>query len=284
MRIDGKALAAARREATAEADRRRVSQGLPVPVLAVILVGDDPASQVYVRNKENACRKAGIEPRTWRLPADTSGKELLDLIETLNRDQSVHGILVQMPLPAHLDEQAVIAAIDPDKDVDGLHPVNAGRLANGLKGFVPCTPQGAIALLEQAGLADMTGLKAVVVGRSVLVGKPMAQLLLNRNATVTICHSRTKDLAAHVAEADILVAAVGQPELIRGDWIKDGAYVIDVGINRVDGHLVGDVQTEAAENHAAAITPVPGGCGPMTVQMLLENTLLAALLQDDCES
>ena len=281
MRIDGKALAARRRETTAAQVARRVQEGKPAPVLAVILVGEDPASQVYVRNKENACRKAGIEPRTWRLAAETSQEDLLALISQLNHDPEIHGILVQMPLPAALDEQAVINAIDPDKDVDGLHPVNAGRLANGLKGFVPCTPQGAIALLEEAGLKDMTGKKAVVIGRSVLVGKPMAQLLLNRNATVTICHSRTKDLADHVREADIVVAAVGRPELIRGDWIKDGAYVIDVGINRVDGHLVGDVQTEAAETHAAAITPVPGGCGPMTVQMLLENTLLAAQLQDE---
>ncbi len=281
MRIDGKALAAARREATAEAVQRRTEQGLPTPVLAVILVGEDPASQVYVRNKENACRKAGIEPRTWRLPADTAQTDLLDLIAQLNSDPAVHGILVQMPLPKHLDEQAVIDAIDPGKDVDGLHPVNAGRLASGLPGFVPCTPQGAIALLESAGLTDMTGLKAVVIGRSVLVGKPMAQLLLERNATVTICHSRTRDLASQVKDADIVVAAVGRPELIQGDWIKDGAYVIDVGINRVEGHLVGDVQTEEAEKHAAAITPVPGGCGPMTVQMLLENTLLAARRQEE---
>lgn len=281
MRIDGKALAAKRREMTASQVQERLAAGKPAPVLAVVLVGEDPASQVYVRNKENACRKAGIEPRTWRLEEQTGQEELLALIRELNEDPTVNGILVQMPLPAHLDEQAVINAIDPDKDVDGLHPVNAGRLASGLPGFVPCTPQGAIALLEEAGLQDMTGLKAVVVGRSVLVGKPMAQLLLERNATVTICHSRTRDLASHVRDADIVVAAVGKPELIQGDWIKDGAYVIDVGINRVDGHLVGDVQTEAAGQHAAAITPVPGGCGPMTVQMLLENTLKAAQMQEE---
>ena len=281
MRIDGKALAARRREALRQKIGQRTDANKAAPCLAVILVGDDPASQVYVRNKENACAKAGIRTKTFRLPAETEQAQLETLIQDLNEDEDVNGILVQMPLPSELDETAAILAIDPKKDVDGLHPENAGRLVAGLDGFVPCTPQGVMYLLEEAGLDDLSGKNAVVIGRSLLVGKPVAQLLLQKNATVTMCHSRTANLADAVKGADIVVAAVGKPHLIQGDWIKDGAVVIDVGINRVDGKLVGDVDTEAAEAHAAAITPVPGGCGPMTIQVLLENTLAACEKQEE---
>lgn len=282
MKLDGKALAASRRETLRQQIEHYTRTGHTAPCLAVILVGEDPASQIYVRNKENACLKAGITPRTWRLSADTTQKELLDLIAQLNEDETVHGILVQMPLPEGLDETEVILAIDPAKDVDGLHPENAGRLMAGLDAFVPCTPQGAMYLLNEAGLDDLSGKKAVVIGRSLLVGKPMAQLLLNKNATVTMCHSRTANLEEEVRHADVVVAAVGRPHLIQGDWIKDGAVVIDVGINRLDtGKLAGDVDTEAAEKRAAAITPVPGGCGPMTIQILLENTFKAAKMQEE---
>lgn len=282
MILDGKALAQSRRVTLRQEIENYTNAGHPQPCLAVILVGEDPASQIYVRNKENACLKAGILAKTWRLDADTTQTELLNLIHQLNEDPQVNGILVQMPLPEGLDETAALLAISPHKDVDGLHPVNAGRLQAGLDGFVPCTPQGAMYLLEQAGLDDLSGKKAVVIGRSVLVGKPMAQLLLNKNATVTMCHSRTANLADEVRAADIVVAAVGKPHLIQGDWIKDGAIVIDVGINRLDtGKLAGDVDTEAAMAHASAITPVPGGCGPMTIQVLLENTFKAAKIQEE---
>jgi methylenetetrahydrofolate dehydrogenase (NADP+)/methenyltetrahydrofolate cyclohydrolase len=252
------------------------------PGLAVVLVGEDPASQVYVGAKARACEEAGIASFEHRLPAETSEAELLTLVERLNRDDAVDGILVQMPLPNGLDEQAVIAAISPDKDVDGFHVINAGRLSVGQRGFVPCTPLGCIMLLKDR-LGDLSGLEAVVIGRSNIVGKPMAQLLVDANATVTVAHSRTKNLAEVVRRADIVVAAVGRPEMVRADWIKPGASVIDVGINRLPpeegktkGRLVGDVAFAEVSAVAGAITPVPGGVGPMTIAVLLRNTLVAA--------
>ena len=256
------------------------------PGLAVVLVGDDPASSVYVRSKGKATREVGMLSIEHRLPADAPQDDLLSLIDRLNADPTVDGILVQLPLPGHIDERVVISRIDPDKDVDGFHPVNAGRLATGLHGFVPCTPLGCLMLLKDQ-LGDLSGKDAVVIGRSNIVGKPMAQLLLARNCTVTVAHSRTSDLAATVGRADVLVAAVGRAEMIEGRWIKPGAIVIDVGINRVPGEglnargqpktrLVGDVEYEAARRRAAAITPVPGGVGPMTIAMLMANTLTAA--------
>ncbi|SHF03202.1 bifunctional methylenetetrahydrofolate dehydrogenase/methenyltetrahydrofolate cyclohydrolase FolD [Acidocella aminolytica] len=256
--------------------------GLPYqPGLAVVLVGDDPASKVYVANKAKQTVEVGMASFEHKLPAETTQEDLLALVRRLNADPKVHGILVQLPLPKHLNADEVIAAISPDKDVDGLTVVNAGRLAAGLPGLVPCTPLGCILLLEDR-LPDMTGLNAVVVGRSNLVGKPIAQLLLQKNCTVTMAHSRTKDLPALCRTADILVAAVGQPEMVKGDWIKPGATVIDVGINRVPGavegktKLVGDVAYQEAAAVAGLITPVPGGVGPMTIACLLRNTLTAA--------
>ncbi len=250
------------------------------PGLAVVLVGDDPASQVYVRNKARTTVEVGMRSFEHRLPADTPQPELLALIAGLNEDRAVHGILVQLPLPAHLDTAAVIAAIDPDKDVDGLHVINAGRLAVGLPGLVPCTPLGCLLLLKDE-LGDMSGLNAVVVGRSNLVGKPIAQLLLAENCTVTIAHSRTRTLPEICRGADVLIAAVGRPRMVRGDWVKPGATVIDVGINRVPAaagktKLVGDVAFGEAASVAGRITPVPGGVGPMTIACLLQNTLTAA--------
>ena len=281
-RIDGKAFAAQLRERIGEAASRFAEQAGRKPGLAVVLVGDDPASDVYVRNKQKACEAAHIASFEHRLPADTSQGQLHELVERLNADPLVDGILVQLPLPGALDEQDIIAAIDPDKDVDGFHIINAGRLSVGQPGFVPCTPMGCMMLLTDR-LGDLSGLDAVVIGRSNIVGKPMAHLLLDANATVTIAHSRTKDLAAVVGRADIVVAAVGRPEMIRGDWLKDGATVIDVGINRLapepgsaKGRLVGDVAYDEASEVAGAITPVPGGVGPMTIAVLLRNTLIAA--------
>jgi methylenetetrahydrofolate dehydrogenase (NADP+)/methenyltetrahydrofolate cyclohydrolase len=269
--IDGKA--------HAQALRGNVASGVAhlarAPGLAVVLVGEDPASSVYVRAKGKACHEAGMASFEYRLPAETTQEVLLKLVRQLNGDAQVDGILVQLPLPGHIDTNAVIAAIDPDKDVDGFHPVNVGRLASGLPGFVPCTPLGCLMLLTDT-LGDLSGLDAVVVGRSNIVGKPMAQLLLGANATVTVAHSRSRDLPALCRRADILVAAVGRPEMIRGDWTKPGATVIDVGINRVDGKLVGDVAFDEAVVHAAHITPVPGGVGPMTIACLLHNTLTSA--------
>jgi methylenetetrahydrofolate dehydrogenase (NADP+) / methenyltetrahydrofolate cyclohydrolase len=280
--IDGKAFAAdlrARIGTLATAFARGTGRR---PGLAVVLVGEDPASQVYVGAKARACEEAGIASFEHRLPAETSEAELLVLVERLNRDPEVDGILVQMPLPNGLDEQAVIAAISPDKDVDGFHVINAGRLSVGQPGFVPCTPLGCIMLLKDRH-GDLSGLDSVVIGRSNIVGKPMAQLLTDANATVTIAHSRTKNLADVVRRADIVVAAVGRPEMVRGDWIKPGATVIDVGINRLPptadkpkGRLVGDVAFAEALDVAGAITPVPGGVGPMTIAVLLRNTLVAA--------
>jgi methylenetetrahydrofolate dehydrogenase (NADP+)/methenyltetrahydrofolate cyclohydrolase len=282
LRIDGKAFADALKAKIAAAAADFALAAGRRPGLAVVLVGEDAASQVYVGAKGRACEEAGIASFEHRLPATTSAAELLTLIERLNRDPQVDGILVQLPLPEGLDEQSVIAAIDPDKDVDGFHIINAGRLSVGQQGFVPCTPLGCLMLLEDH-LGDLSGLEAVVIGRSNIVGKPMAQLLTDANATVTIAHSRTKNLADVVRRADIVVAAVGRPEMVRGDWIKPGATVIDVGINRLPpqegkakGRLVGDVAYAEALQVAGAITPVPGGVGPMTIAVLLRNTLVAA--------
>ncbi|PTQ61536.1 methylenetetrahydrofolate dehydrogenase (NADP+)/methenyltetrahydrofolate cyclohydrolase [Sphingomonas sp. PP-CE-3G-477] len=273
--IDGKAFAAGLRARIADGVTAFRAEAGRVPGLAVVLVGEDPASNVYVRSKGKATREAGMESIEHRLPADVPAEDLLALVATLNADPTIDGILVQLPLPRHIDEQAVIAAIDPDKDVDGFHPINAGRLATGLAGFVPCTPLGCVMLLKSV-LPSLSGLEAVVVGRSNIVGKPMAQLLLRESCTVTVVHSRTKDVPAHIRRADIVVAAVGIPEMIEGDWLKPGATVIDVGINRTDAGLVGDVDFASAVAVAGAITPVPGGVGPMTIACLLRNTLVSA--------
>jgi methylenetetrahydrofolate dehydrogenase (NADP+)/methenyltetrahydrofolate cyclohydrolase len=244
--------------------------------LAVVLVGDDPASAVYVKSKAKAAREANVDVRDHKLAATTTQAELMQLVAQLNADPIVDGILVQMPLPKHLDSDAVIRAIDPAKDVDGLHPTSLGLLAQGRPGFVPCTPKGCMKLLAEVG-ATVEGARAVVLGRSVLVGKPIAMLLQNANATVTMCHSKTRELASEVRRADIVVAAIGRPELVRGDWIADGAVVLDVGINRMpDGKLKGDVEFAGAAERARAITPVPKGVGPMTIACLLENTVEAA--------
>ena len=279
-RIDGKAAAQAIRQRVAAlvpAFERRAGRA---PGLATVLVGEDPASAVYVRSKNRSTEEAGMAGFAHNLPATISEYELLQLVIDLNSDERVDGILVQLPLPPHIDSTRVIETIDPSKDVDGFHPVNAGRLASGLPSLVPCTPLGCLFLLKQE-LGNLTGLEAVVIGRSNIVGKPMAQLLLGENCTVTLAHSRTRDLPAVVRRADIVVAAVGRPEMVRGDWINPGATIIDVGINRVPtddgkGRLVGDVAYAEAAEVAAAITPVPGGVGPMTIAMLMRNTLVAA--------
>lgn len=280
--IDGKAFAATLRAKIADIVPAFVAAAGRTPALSVILVGDDPASQVYVGSKKKACIEAGMESLEYRLPAETSQDELIGLVRQLNEDGHVDGILVQLPLPAHMDDKAVIAAIDPEKDVDGFHIVNAGRLAVGEEAFVPCTPLGCLMLLKDR-LGDLSGMEAVVIGRSNIVGKPMAQLLLGENCTVTIAHSRTRNLPEVVRRADIIVAAVGRAEMVRGDWIRPGATVIDVGINRLPpadgetrGRLVGDVDYAEALPHVAAITPVPGGVGPMTIACLLRNTIVAA--------
>lgn len=278
--IDGKSIAAELRSHVATAVARLKAQHGLVPGLAVVLVGDNPASQVYVRNKEKAVLDAGMNSFPLHLPADTAEPALLDLIQALNNDPKVHGILVQLPLPQQLKSDLVLAAIDPTKDVDGFHCINVGKLASSLPGLVPCTPLGSMILLRSV-MPNLSGKHAVVIGRSNIVGKPMAQLLLQADCTVTIAHSRTHDLPALCHTADILVAAVGRPEMVRGDWIKPGAVVIDVGINRVtlpDGKskLVGDVDYAAASQVARAITPVPGGVGPMTIACLLRNTVQAA--------
>lgn len=273
--IDGKAVAAAVRGEVREQVARLVAGGLQ-PGLATVLVGDDPASGVYVGMKQKACVEVGMRSVGHRLAADVTQDELLGLVRTLGADPAVHGILVQLPLPAHLDTQAVLDAIPAAKDVDGLTPVNQGLLVAGRPGLRPCTPLGVMRLLETTGVA-LRGAHAVVVGRSVLVGKPMALLLLEQHATVTVCHSRTRDLAAEIGRADVVVAAVGQAALVRGAWIRPGAVVIDVGTNRgADGKLCGDVEFAPAAERAAHITPVPGGVGPMTVAMLLANTVTAA--------
>ena len=279
-RIDGKAAGQAIRDQVAALVAEFTRSTGRAPGLATVLVGEDPASAVYVRSKNRATAEAGMVSFAHNLPDTTSENELLQLVTELNADPKVDGILVQLPLPAQIDATRVIETIEPGKDVDGFHPMNAGRLASGLPSLVPCTPFGCLYLLKQE-LGDLTGLEAVVVGRSNIVGKPMAQLLLNENCTVTIAHSRTRDLSAVVRRADIVVTAVGRAEMVRGNWIKPGATVIDVGINRVPtddgkGRLVGDVAYDEAAEVAAAITPVPGGVGPMTIAMLMRNTLVAA--------
>lgn len=281
--IDGKGIAARLRQEVADNAARLTAETGIIPGLAVVLVGDDPASHVYVRNKIRHTADAGMRSFAHRLPATIAQRELLELIDSLNRSHDVQGILVQLPLPAHIESATIIEAIDPAKDVDGLHPLNAGRLATGRPGLTPCTPAGALILVKSV-LADLAGVDAVVVGRSSLVGKPMAQLLLRENATVTVAHSKTRDLPSVIRRADLVVAAVGKPEVIRGDWLKPGATVIDVGINRVEiaggkHGLVGDVAFAEAVEVAGAITPVPGGAGPMTIACLLRNTLQAARAQ-----
>jgi 5,10-methylene-tetrahydrofolate dehydrogenase/methenyl tetrahydrofolate cyclohydrolase len=286
--IDGKAIAEEIRAGIAEAVSKRVGAGKSTPGLATVLVGQDPASEVYVRMKRKACAEVGIESFGFELAADSSQDEVEGLVRELNADPRVNGILVQLPLPGHLDEERVLQSISLEKDVDGFHPINIGRLAQ--KGreplFIPCTPYGCMVLLEKAG-ATFEGANAVVLGRSNIVGMPAALLLIERNATVTVCHSRTRDLPAVVRSADILIAAVGRPEMVRGDWIKPGAFVIDVGINRIadeskkSGYrLVGDVAYDEVKEAAAAATPVPGGVGPMTIAMLLKNTMHAAELAE----
>jgi methylenetetrahydrofolate dehydrogenase (NADP+) / methenyltetrahydrofolate cyclohydrolase len=274
--IDGRAVSAAVRERVREEVSAYRAEAGRVPVLATVLVGDDPGSEIYVRNKRRACEEVGMESVHHGLDAATSEAELLDLVARLGADPEVDGILVQLPLPEQIDPEAVVAAIDPGKDVDGLTPVNAGLLAHGTPGLVPCTPAGVMELLRHEGV-ELEGAEAVVVGRSRLVGVPVARLLLAADATVTVCHSRTRDLAGTCRRADVLVAAVGVPELIGAEAVKPGAVVIDVGINRLEDGLHGDVDYEAAAEVAAAITPVPGGVGPMTIAMLLVNTLQAAM-------
>ncbi|MDY0882133.1 bifunctional methylenetetrahydrofolate dehydrogenase/methenyltetrahydrofolate cyclohydrolase FolD [Dongia soli] len=280
--IDGKAFAEKLRAKIAEQVAFLKEKHGFTPGLAVVLVGEDPASKVYVRNKGEQTKAAGMASFEYKLPDTTSQAEMLALIDKLNKDPNVNGILCQLPVPKQIDPQAIINAIDPDKDVDGFHVVNAGKLATGGEGLVPCTPYGCLLLLKDR-LGDLAGKHAVVIGRSNIVGKPMAQLLLNESCTVTIAHSKTKDLPDEVRRADIVVAAVGRPEMVKGDWIKEGATVIDVGINRIEvngkGKLVGDVEYATALPRAAGITPVPGGVGPMTIGLLLRNTLVAACRQ-----
>ena len=277
--IDGKALAARIRSELAVGTRLLAERGVQ-PGLAVVLVGDDPASHIYVRNKTRACAEIGIRTFDHPLPATVSEAALVALVDRLNRDPEVDGILVQLPLPPAIDARRVLLAVDPQKDVDGFHPDNLGRLLMGEPRYVACTPLGIMRLFEEAR-TPLAGADAVVVGRSNIVGKPMAALLISADATVTVCHSKTRDLAARVARADVVIAAVGHPEMIRGEWIKPGATVIDVGTNRrADGKLVGDVETAVAATRARAITPVPGGVGPMTIAMLLSNTLASARTRD----
>ena len=288
--IDGKQHAINLRERIKLATDNLISKYGITPGLAVVLVGTDPASEIYVRNKGIQTKEAGMESLEFRLPEDTSEEKLLKNVKDLNENQSVNGILVQFPVPEHMSQQRIIETILPSKDVDGLHPVNSGYLASGLKGMVPCTPQGSALLIKET-LGDLSGLHAVVLGRSNLVGKPIVQLLLRENCTVTICHSRTKNLKEVCLSADILVAAVGIPELVKGDWISPGTTIIDVGINRLDApekgpgktKLVGDVDYNGAIKNASSITPVPGGVGPMTIACLLLNTLIATCEQNNIE-
>ena len=288
--IDGKQHAINLRERIKLATDNLISKYGITPGLAVVLVGTDPASEIYVRNKGMQTKEAGMESLEFRLPEDTSEEKLLKNVKDLNENQSVNGILVQFPVPEHMSQQRIIETILPSKDVDGLHPVNSGYLASGLKGMVPCTPQGSALLIKET-LGDLSGLHAVVLGRSNLVGKPIAQLLLKENCTVTVCHSRTKNLKEVCLSADILVAAVGIPELVKGDWISPGTTIIDVGINRLDApekgpgktKLVGDVDYNGAIKNASSITPVPGGVGPMTIACLLLNTLIATCEQNNIE-
>lgn len=274
--LDGKAVASSLQTKIQQRVEQRLQQGLARPGLAVVLVGEDPASEVYVRNKQNACAKVGFHSELHRLDADTSESELLELIQRLNESADIHGILVQLPLPPQIDTDKVTEAILPAKDVDGFHPYNLGRLALRQPLLRPCTPKGVMTLLAQTGI-DLVGLDALVIGQSNIVGRPMALELLAARCTVTICHSRTKDLAHKARNADLLVAAIGKPNFVPGDWIKPGAIVIDVGINRLDnGKLCGDVDYATAAEKASWITPVPGGVGPMTIASLMENTLEAA--------
>lgn len=272
--IDGKAIAAKVREEVAQEVKALQAQGV-TPGLAVVLVGNDAASQVYVRSKEKACAQVGINSVVHRLPEETTQTELLAVIRKLNQDPTVHGILVQLPVPKHIDPKVVQMAVSPDKDVDGFHPLNVGRLWANRPGHIPCTPLGIMRLLDESQV-ELAGKKAVVIGRSDIVGKPMAALLLQRNATVTICHSYTQNVAEECREADIVVVAVGKPGFIKGEWLKPGSTVIDVGINRLPTGLVGDVDFPSAAEVAGKITPVPGGVGPMTIAMLLSNTVQAA--------
>ncbi|MBE6553099.1 MAG: bifunctional methylenetetrahydrofolate dehydrogenase/methenyltetrahydrofolate cyclohydrolase FolD [Ruminococcaceae bacterium] len=276
MRIDGKAISAEIRTEIREETASFIAARGYAPGLAVVIVGEDPASQVYVRNKAKACEEVGFYSEVYRLPTETAQEELNALVDRLNRDEKIHGILVQLPLPKHLDETEVLLRIDPAKDVDAFHPYNVGKIMIGDYDFLPCTPAGVMALLERSGI-DPAGKKCVVIGRSNIVGKPMAMLLLHANGTVTVCHSRTKDLPSVTREADILVVAIGRADFVGADMVKPGAVVIDVGMNRrADGKLTGDVDFAAVEPIASAITPVPGGVGPMTITMLLQNTLTAA--------
>ena len=272
--LDGKAMSDELRAKIAERVASLKKQGV-TPGLAVILVGHDPASEIYVRNKGKGCEETGIYSRTIHLPEDTTQEELNSEIEKLNKDPAIHGILVQLPLPKQLDEQDTLAKILPEKDVDGFHLINAGHMLTGTEGVIACTPRGALHMIKQTGI-DLNGKEAVVIGRSNIVGKPMAMLLLRENCTVTICHSRTKNLAEHTRRADILVAAVGRARFVTADMVKAGAVVIDVGINRVDGKVCGDVDFENVKEKASWITPVPGGVGKMTITMLLDNTVEAA--------
>lgn len=274
--IDGKAISAQIRQEIKENTKQYIEKSGITPGLAVVIVGTDPASQVYVRNKKRACEEVGFYSEEYALPEETSQEELLALVDKLNADSRIHGILVQLPLPRHLDETAVLLRISPDKDVDAFHPTNVGKIMIGDYRFLPCTPAGVMALLERSGI-DPTGKNCVVIGRSNIVGKPMAMLLLHANGTVTICHSKTKNLAEITKTADILVVAIGRADFVGADMVKEGAVVIDVGMNRrADGKLTGDVNFEQVAPIASAITPVPGGVGPMTITMLMQNTLTAA--------
>ena len=274
--INGKEVSASVREELKKETQELLEKYGIRPGLAVIIVGEDPASKVYVNNKEKGCNEVGFYSEVYRLPEGTTQQELLSLVEKLNNDDKIHGILCQLPLPKHLDENAVILAINPEKDVDAFHPVNVGRIMIGDYSFLPCTPAGVMKLVESTGV-DITGKECVVIGRSNIVGKPQAMLMLHKNATVTICHSRTKDLAEVTKRADILVVAIGKADFVTADMVKDGAIVIDVGMNRkADGKLTGDVDFASVEPKASYITPVPGGVGPMTISMLLTNTMTAA--------
>ena len=288
--IDGKAFAAGLRARVAAQVRALKEDHNLTPGLAVVLVGEDPASRIYVENKARLTEEVGMKSVQHTLPADTSQKQLLTLVEGLNADPAIHGILVQLPLPDQIDEAAVLAAVDPAKDVDGFHVINAGKLSTGAPGLVPCTPLGCLMLIKDVLGGDLSGKRALVIGRSNIVGKPMAQLLLAENCTVTVAHSRTEDLAGEAARADILVAAVGRARMVGKDWIKEGAVVIDVGMNRLppdepgkNGKLCGDVDFDGAKQVAAAITPVPGGVGPMTIACLLQNTVTAACALNDID-
>jgi methylenetetrahydrofolate dehydrogenase (NADP+)/methenyltetrahydrofolate cyclohydrolase len=279
--IDGKAISAQIKEEVAQEVKQLIDSGKTPPGLAVILVGENKASQVYVSMKKKACEKAGIFSKEIKLPTDVKQQDLISTVNELNNDQQIHGILVQLPLPSHIDEQLVLNTVDPRKDVDGFHPINVGNLSLKLDGFVPCTPLGIMEMLKRSNI-DTVGKNALVLGRSNIVGKPMAMLLTNAHATVTVCHSKTRDLPELIGRSDIVVAAIGRPEFVKGAWLKEGAVVIDVGINSIDDpsaargyRLVGDVEYDEALKRAAHITPVPGGVGPMTIAMLLTNTVKA---------